>query len=430
MPGDKSISHRAVIFSSLAEGETRIRNLLEGEDVLCTIDCFRAMGVSIEKVPSPKPQVPGLGSEVGGDWIVRGAGLHGLKKPKKVLYCGNSGTTTRLLMGVLAAQAFESALTGDDSLNRRPMKRVMDPLSKMGASFSVEGEGSEKRIIRVRGGKLKGISYTSPIASAQVKSALLLAGLWAQGETSVEEPWLSRDHTERVLAASGVAFQREGTKVTISAPRSITLPSLWQVPGDFSSAAFFLVAGVVPNSQGTLEGVGLNPTRTGALEVLKDMRADIEIKDLRMEGGEEVGTLIPASSLLNAYSMEGALIPRLIDEIPVLAVAGARAQGTTHIKDASELRVKESDRIQTLCYLLKKIGVPAQEREDGLIVEGGYPLQKAQVESFGDHRMAMSMAVAALVADGPITIKDVECVNTSFPTFWECLRMLGVQVKV
>jgi len=310
------------------------------------------------------------------------------------------------------------------------MKRVMEPLAKMGASFSLEGEGTEKRIIRVKGAKLQGISYVSPIASAQVKSAILLAGLWAEGETSVAELSLSRDHTERILAASGVPFQRKGTRVTISAPRRLSLPSLWQVPGDFSSAAFFLVAGaIVPCSQVTLEGVGLNPTRTGALEVLKDMRADIEINHFRMDGGEEVGTLTVSSSLLKAYSMEGALIPRLIDEIPILAVAGARAEGTTHIKDAAELRVKESDRIQTLCYLLKKIGVPAQEKEDGLDVEGGHLFRKAEVESFGDHRMAMSMAMAALVAEGPITIKEVECVNTSFPTFWECLRKLGVSIK-
>jgi 3-phosphoshikimate 1-carboxyvinyltransferase len=431
LPGDKSISHRAIIFSSLAEGETRIQNLLEGEDVLCTIECFRAMGVSIEKVSGLKSQVPGPVSVVGGDWIVRGVGLHGLKKPKKVLYCGNSGTTMRLLMGILAAQPFESALTGDSSLNRRPMKRVMDPLSQMGAQFSVEGEGSEKRIVRVKGGPLKGISYASPIASAQVKSAILLAGLWAKGATSLTEPTLSRDHTERILSASGVSFQRRGTQVTISAAQTFKVPSVWKVPGDFSSAAFFLVAGgIAPNSQVKLEEVGLNKTRTGALDVLKAMGASIEVKDLREEGGEEVGTLVARFSPLKSFSIGGGeLIPRLIDEIPILAIAASCALGTTEVRDATELKVKESDRIQTLCHLLNKIGVPAKERQDGLTIEGGHVIKKAEVESFGDHRMAMSMAVAALVANGPIYIKDVACVNTSFPTFWESLKKLGVQLE-
>ncbi|MFO1519234.1 MAG: 3-phosphoshikimate 1-carboxyvinyltransferase [bacterium] len=416
LPGDKSVSHRAIIFSALAEGTTRILNLLEGEDVLCTIECFRAMGVSIEKD--------------GDEWVVRGVGLRGLKAPLKTLYCGNSGTTTRLLMGILAAQPFESALTGDASLNRRPMKRVMDPLSQMGASFFVEGEGTPQRVIRVKGGKLKGISYVSPVASAQVKSALLLAGLWAEGETSVSEPSLSRDHTERIFASSGVPFKREGTRVTISAPGKIQLPSRLHVPGDFSSAAFFMVAGsIVSKAKVTLQEVGLNPTRTGALEVLKDMGATIEIKDLRMEGGEEVGTLVMTPAPLSAQSMGGDLIPRLIDEIPILAVAAARANGQTVIRDAAELKVKESDRIHVLSHLLSQIGVKVEEKPDGLVIEGGAVFQPAETESFGDHRMAMSMAIAALVAQGPIKINDIECVKTSFPAFWESLKKLGVKLQ-
>jgi len=415
LPGDKSISHRAVIFSSLAEGTTRLRNLLEGDDVLCTIDCFRAMGVPIEKE--------------GEEWVVKGVGLKGLRAPQKVLYCGNSGTTLRLLLGVLAAQPFEARLTGDASLNKRPVKRVTDPLSQMGAQFSVEGEGSDKRIVCVKGGALRGIDYRSPVASAQVKSAILLAGLWAQGGTSVTEPLVSRDHTERILEAAGVSIQRSGTKVSLRPPPQLKIPSTWTVPGDFSSAAFFLVGGcLVPASEIYLEKVGLNPTRTGALDILKAMGAKISIEENERMGGEEIGTLKIQFSSLTGTNIEGALIPRLIDEIPILAVAAAKAKGRTEIRDAAELKVKESDRIRILGELLRQIGVSAQERPDGLLIEGPKAFRSAEVQSFGDHRMAMAMAIAALVAEGPITIHDIDCVKTSFPSFWECLRKLGASV--
>ncbi|MBL7686052.1 MAG: 3-phosphoshikimate 1-carboxyvinyltransferase [Deltaproteobacteria bacterium] len=416
VPGDKSISHRSIIFASLSEGKTRIQNLLEGEDVLCTIDCFREMGVSIEKK--------------GKEWIVQGVGLQGLKAPRKVLYCGNSGTTTRLLMGILAAQPFESVLTGDASLNRRPMKRVIDPLTQMGARFHLENDGSADRHIHIQGGFLRGIDYQSPIASAQVKSALLLAGLWAEGTTSVTEPSLSRDHTERVLSSSGVPFQREGLKVTVSKAQALKFPNDYWVPGDFSSAAFFLVAGaLVPNSQLLLKQVGLNPTRIGAFEVLKEMGALLSIENHSLQAGEEVGDVKVESSPLNSTKINGEIIPKLIDEIPILAVAAARANGLTEIHDAAELKVKESDRIEILCQLLSRLKVQNRPFLDGLEILGPSHFESTTVASAGDHRMAMSMAIAALVAEGPIQIEDIECVKTSFPSFWDLLAGLGVRLE-
>jgi 3-phosphoshikimate 1-carboxyvinyltransferase len=414
IPGDKSISHRAIIFASLAEGVTQIYNLLESEDVLCTIDCFRAMGVSIAKE--------------GDIWKVHGVGLRGLKPPPKILYCGNSGTTFRLLLGILAAQPFEAALTGDASLNRRPMKRVMDPLTLMGAQFRVEGEGTSHRVLHIKGGSLQGIHYKSPVASAQVKSAILLAGLWAKGETTVEEPSLSRDHTERMLKAFGVSLKRNQLAVSVVPPSSISLPSILKIPSDFSSAAFFLVAAtLVPSSKITIKEVGLNPTRTGALDILKKMGAKILIHDSKVEGGEEVGTLEVSSSSLKGTLIEGEIIPRLIDEIPILSIAAAQAQGETIIRDAEELRVKETDRIKALVDLLGRLGVSAKDKPDGLIVQGlkGQLFKSTEVESFGDHRMAMSMAVAALISEKGLVIHDIDCVSTSFPTFWDCFRQLG-----
>lgn len=415
IPGDKSISHRAIIFASLSEGVSRLSGLLEAEDVLCTIDCFREMGVSIEKQ--------------GGEWKVRGVGLHGLKKPSKVLWCGNSGTAMRLLLGILAGQDFESALTGDASLNRRPMKRVTEPLSQMGAQFSMEGEGTPQRILRVRGGKLRGIDYRSPVASAQVKSAILLAGLWAEGETRVEEPSLSRDHTEQMLLGAGLPLQRMKNSAALKAPSRLLFPEEFKVPADISSAAFFLVAALlVPGSRLLLKDIGINPTRTGILDALQAMDASIEIQKERIVMGEKVGDLALAYSPLHAAPIGGDLIPRLIDEIPILGVAAARAQGLTEISDAEELRVKESDRIRVLCELLSRLGVKVREEKDGLQIEGSVsvPFHSACVESYGDHRMAMSMAIAASVAEGPIEIQDIDCVNTSFPSFWDCLKTLGM----
>lgn len=417
IPGDKSISHRAIIFASLSESATRIHHLLEAEDVLCTIDCFREMGVKIEK----KENV----------WEVHGVGLRGLKKPSKVLWCGNSGTAMRLLLGILAAQDFESSLTGDASLNKRPMKRVTDPLSQMGASFSYTGEGTDKRIVHVKGGKLKGIHYKSPVASAQVKSAILLAGLWAEGETKVEEPVLSRDHTERMLEGCGVGLVRK------TPPQKLLFPvaEFW-VPADISSAAFFLVAGLlVKDSEILLKKIGINRTRTGILDVLPKMAG---VQALLHESevnkvGEAIADLKVRYHALQAVQVCGDLIPRLIDEIPILGVAAAYAQGKTEISDAEELRVKESDRIRVLAELLLAIGVKVQEKKDGLIIEGraGKPFEALKaLKSHGDHRMVMSMAVAALVSKKPLKIEDIDCVNTSFPEFWSCLTRLGISFEI
>ncbi|MBF0491582.1 MAG: 3-phosphoshikimate 1-carboxyvinyltransferase [Deltaproteobacteria bacterium] len=408
VPGDKSISHRAIIFSALSEQKIRIQNLLEGEDVLCTIDCFRKMGVCIEKQ--------------GDEWRVQGVGLRGLKQPSEILYCGNSGTTTRLLMGILAAQNFESKLSGDASLNKRPMKRVMEPLSQMGAQFSVEGEGTAHRIITVKGGHLKGIDYTSPVASAQVKTALLLAGLWAEGETSVTEPSLSRDHTERILRAV-MCVEADSLKVSIQAVQKITLPELWKIPGDFSSAAFFIVAAsIVPGSEILIPDVNLNPTRSAAAGVLKKMGAKISFEKESLLAGEEMGDIRVSFAPLHATPIQGEIIPWLIDEIPILCIAASQAEGETIISDAAELRVKESDRIEVMCNLLSQLGVSVEEIKDGLKIKGKALLKGARVQSFLDHRIAMSMAIAAWVADGPMTIEGVESVLTSFPGFWEIVR--------
>ncbi len=418
IPGDKSISHRAIIFASLAEGHSRIHHLLEAEDVLCTIDCFREMGVKIEKQ--------------GEVWNVQGVGLRGLKKPSKILWCGNSGTAMRLLLGVLAAQDFESSLTGDASLNKRPMKRVTDPLTQMGAHFSFTGDGTDQRIVHVKGGNLKGIHYKSPVASAQVKSAILLAGLWANGETIVEEPTLSRDHSEQMLLGAGVSLKQSLNAVALKAPSKILFPEEFTVPGDISSAAFFLVAALlVPESHLILRHVGLNPTRSGILDALQSMGASLQIENEQNRAGEKVGDIKVHFSNLKRIKIQGDIIPRLIDEIPILGVAASFAKGSSEISDAEELRVKESDRIKVLAHLLTQIGVTVSEKQDGLLIEGraGKAFQAAKVQSCGDHRMAMSMAVAALVAEGPIEIQDIECVNTSFPSFWHSLMTLGVQCR-
>lgn len=419
VPGDKSISHRSIIFASLSEGESKIQGLLEAEDVLCTIDCFREMGVDIQKH--------------GKKWIVKGVGLRGLQKPTKTLWCGNSGTAMRLLLGVLAGQNFETSLTGDASLNKRPMKRVTDPLSQMGALFSSEGDGTAHRILKVRGGKLKGIFYQSPVASAQVKSAILLAGLWAEGETKVEEPILSRDHSERMLEGAGLQLKRGPHWVSLASAEKLFFPAEFKVPADISSAAFFLVAALlVPGSRLTLRNVGINPTRSGIIDILRQMGAKLEIHHEQTLMGEKVADLQIEFSSLKAVTIRGDYIPRLIDEIPILGVAAASAQGLTEISEAEELRVKESDRIRVLADLLTRIGVQVSEKADGLSIQGqlSRTYRGRVVESFGDHRMAMSMAVAALRADAPMQIQNVDCVNTSFPSFWDCLRHLGLICKI
>lgn len=414
VPGDKSISHRALLFGALAEGETTITGFLASEDTEATAACLRAMGVNID---------------MGDVARVQGVGLHGLQAPKEALWTGNSGTTTRLLMGILAGQPFTATLRGDASLAKRPMDRVAIPLRMMGAS--VEGQGERcTPPVTIQGGLLHGITYASPVASAQVKSAILLAGLYATGETAVTEPQKSRDHTERMLRGFGVPVDEDGLTVRVHDGALLTGRPI-AVPGDISSAAFFLVAGaIVPGARVTVRGVGINPSRAGILDVLKAMGATLTSENERLEGGEPVADLTVEHGPLTATTISGPLIPRLIDELPVLAVAAAIADGTTVIADARELRVKESDRIATVSRFLRDMGAEVEEREDGMVIHGGRPLRGAEVESHGDHRVAMSAAVAALAAGVENRIHGAETIATSFPSFTALMRALGARLSL
>jgi 3-phosphoshikimate 1-carboxyvinyltransferase len=407
VPGDKSISHRAVIFNSIAEGNARITNFLTGADCLSTIACMRALGVPIEQE---------------GDTVqVRGRGLRGLQAPSEVLDCGNSGTTIRLLAGLLAGQSFRSVLTGDESLRRRPQLRVVEPLRRLGAQIDGEAGGNYAPLVIDRAA-LHGGEIALKVASAQVKSALLLAGLLANTPLVVTGKLRSRDHTERMLAAMGIDLLVEADRIVLHPPAHPVFPyplSL-RVPGDPSSAAFWWVAASIHSDADiTTAGVCLNPTRTGALDVLRAMGANIEITNRRNEGQEPVGDVRVRSAPLQGTTIGGDLIPRLIDELPVLAVAAAYAHGTTTIRDAAELRAKESDRIATVASELGKLGAPITPTADGLVVEGGGELHGAAVDSYGDHRLAMCLAVAALAAEGTTTINDSESVAVSYPSFWD-----------
>ncbi|HWP96601.1 MAG TPA: 3-phosphoshikimate 1-carboxyvinyltransferase [Syntrophomonadaceae bacterium] len=408
---DKSISHRAIIFSALASGKGVVRNFLRAGDTLSTCGCIRALGVEIV--------------DQGEVVMVAGRGIHSLREPQGILDCGNSGTCMRLLTGLTAGQPFQSLLSGDQSLNQRPIKRVIDPLSLMGADISARGNGSLPPLA-VRGRKsLHGITYKLPVASAQVKSAIMLAGLFADGETRLLEPQKSRDHSERMLTAMGADIDVQELNIALR-PVENLVPQEFLVPGDISSAAFFLVAAtVVPGSQLMIRNVGLNPTRSGLLEVLLAMGARITIENHRTIGGEPIGDLYVKSADLHACQVEGDIIPRLIDEIPILAVAMALAQGESMVRNASELRVKESDRITTVCSELSKMGVVIEELEDGFIIQGQPEgLLGAEVESHGDHRIAMSLAVAGLCARGETRIINSEVVDISFPEFWPLLQRL------
>ena len=412
IPGDKSISHRAIMFGALASGKTNIRNFLQSEDCLSTMDSFRKMGIRIVR----------KGDKV----TVFGKGLHGLKKPKGILNANNSGTTTRLMLGILAGQPFTSKITGDKSLCKRPMRRVADPLREMGALISGK-DGGNYTPLTITGGKLKGINFRSKVASAQVKSAVLLAGLYAKGKTSVIEPVKSRDHTERMLKYFGAGLSIKGNKVTIDGGQSLKGRKI-EVPGDISSAAFFIVAGmIVPNSRLVLKNVGINPTRTGIIDALKKMGGKVKLVNKRNMNFEPVAELIVSTSGLKGAVIGGKIIPRLIDEIPVLAVAASLAKGRTVFKDAGELRVKESDRIETLCTELRKFGVKVEEREDGFIVYGSSKPKGAKSISYGDHRIAMAMAVLALAANGSSEIRDTACIRTSFPEFFGLFK--GMQSR-
>ena len=410
-PPDKSISHRSVIFSSLAKGTSTVRNFLRAQDTLSTVNAFRSLGIVIK--------------DEGSTLTIHGRGLHGLSEPSDVIDCGNSGTTIRLLSGVLAGNPFFSVLTGDRSLRTRPMGRVIKPLSLMGAHISAR-DNNRYPPLAVKGGNLTPITYEMPVASAQVKSSLLLAGLYAEGVTVIAEPVKSRDHSEKMLPAFGADVTVEGLRITVRAGRDLG-PLDTHVPGDFSSAAFFIVAALlIPGAEITVRNVGINPTRTGLLEVLKNMGAAIEVSNMHDVSGEPVADIFCRGKAdLKAVSVTGETVPSLIDEFPVLCVAAALAEGTTTIQGAEELRVKESDRIKTIASELRKMGVEIDEYPDGLSIKGAEKIHGAEVESHGDHRIAMSMAVAALAAEGKTVIHGASAVDISFPGFFDTLRRLS-----
>lgn len=407
IPGDKSISHRALMFSSLAQGKSRICGLLQGEDCHATLNAFRALGVTID-------------NEGNDGLTVHGVGLQGLQEPENVIDCGNSGTTMRLMSGILAAQPFFTVLTGDQYLRKRPMRRIVEPLAQMGAR--IYGRDQHNRApLAIVGGQLKPIDYPSAIASAQVKSALLLAGMQTEGTTTVFEPHQSRDHSERMLRYFGVPVQSFPGGARVKGPVELQGRDLL-VPGDISSAAFFLVAGlIVPGSELLLKNVGINPTRSGIIDILQQMGGSITLINQREQSAEPVADLLVKSSDLHGIEIGGELIPRAIDEFPVISVAANFAQGVTTIRDAAELRVKETDRIAAMCSCLNELGGQVEALEDGMRITGTGRLSGGKVSSYGDHRIAMSMAVAALRAEAEVTIVDTDCTETSFPGFWELL---------
>ena len=416
VPGDKSISHRALLFGAIAEGETVIEGLLPAEDPLSTAACLRAMGVAISPIEAGQPVV------------VQGVGLDGFLEPDDVLDCGNSGTTMRLMLGLLAGRVGRHfVLSGDDSLRRRPMRRVAGPLAEMGARIAGR-QGGNLAPLAIAGQPLRGTTLHTPVASAQVKSALLLAGLTAAGPTTVIEPALSRDHSERMLRAFGaeLRFGEPGSTAVTLQPATRLHGQRVVVPGDISSAAFWLVAGsITPGADLTIENVGLNPSRTGILDVLAQMGAAIEVLHAREVAGEPVADLHVVPSPLQAFSIDGDLIPRLVDEIPILAVAACCAEGTSRIRDAKELRVKETDRLAVMARQLGAMGARLEEQEDGLTITGPTRLRGAAVDSETDHRVAMSLAVAAGIAEGVTTLARHEAAAVSYPGFWEDLARLG-----
>ncbi|MEZ4600524.1 MAG: 3-phosphoshikimate 1-carboxyvinyltransferase [Syntrophotaleaceae bacterium] len=408
VPGDKSISHRSIMLGSLAEGTTVVHGFLQGEDNRATLNAFRAMGVAIEELAD-------------GRLRIEGRGLRGLREPADVIDCGNSGTTMRLMLGLLSGQSFFSVLSGDQYLRRRPMKRVVRPLTAMGARIWGRQEG-ELAPLAIQGGPLSAARYDSPIASAQIKSALLLAGLYAEGETTVREPHLSRDHSERMLTYFGADVRPFPGGVTIAGGPVLEGREVF-VPGDISSAAFFLVAALITaGSELLIRQVGINPTRSGVIDILREMGGDIQLQDARELSGEPVADLLVRGSPLRGIEIGGELVPRAIDEFPVISVAACFAEGTTLIRDARELRVKETDRIAAMTEVLTLLGGEVEAREDGMSITGAPALRGGSVCSHGDHRIAMSAAAAALRADGPVVIDDTECTETSFPGFWELLR--------
>ncbi len=414
VPGDKSISHRAIMLGSIAEGISEVQGFLEGEDALATMNAFRAMGVTIE-------------GPVAGRVTVHGRGLRGLRAPAGALYCGNSGTSMRLLCGLLAGQNFPVELTGDPSLNQRPMNRVALPLRQMGARIETAAGGRPPVRLQAAG-PLRGLRYEMPIASAQVKSALLLAGLYAQGRTEVVEPAPTRDHSERMLGAFGYAVERRGSSVSLEGGGTLRATRI-DVPADISSAAFFLVgAAIAPGSELILRHVGINPTRTGVIDILRLMGADLSVENERLVGGEPVADLRVKHAPLHGIDIPQALVPLAIDEFPALFIAAACAQGVTRLTGAEELRVKESDRIQVMAEGLQALGVSAQPTQDGIVIAGGR-IRGGRVDSCGDHRPAMSFAMAALRAEGPIEVADCANVATSFPGFSTLAERAGLRLQ-
>jgi 3-phosphoshikimate 1-carboxyvinyltransferase len=410
-PPDKSISHRAVICASIAKGRSLVRNFLRAEDTLSTVSAFRTLGVRIE--------------ERGDELTILGNGIHGLREPDNVIDCRNSGTTMRLLLGILSGNPFVSFLSGDDSLRRRPMRRVIIPMQEMGAHI-IGRNGDRYPPIGVRGGTLKPIAYTMPVASAQVKSAILLAGLYAEGETEVIEPVPSRDHTERMLPAFGAGIVVEGLRIRSKGDSELHGIGT-TVPGDFSSAAFFLVAALlVEDAEVIMKEVGINGTRTGLLKILKKMGADVNIGNLHEVSGEPVADLhCRSGTLLKAALVGKEEVPLFIDEFPILCVASTQAEGVTTISGAGELRVKESDRIRAMTTELRKLGASVEEYPDGISIEGKTTLRGCEIESHGDHRIAMALSVAAIIAEGTTVLKNPSCVDISYPGFFETLGRLS-----
>jgi 3-phosphoshikimate 1-carboxyvinyltransferase len=412
VPGDKSISHRALLLGALADGTGQVSDFLPSGDCLATLVCLRALGVDVEVHDSTT-------------LTVHGRGLHGLRVPSAPLNCVRSGTTMRLLAGILVGQPFAGVLTGDEQLLRRPMRRIVEPLRRMGAEIeATDGHAP----LTIRGRRLRGCDHTLPVASAQVKSALLLAGLYADGPTTVRQPGPARDHTERMLAAMGATIEVTGLTVTL-APSSSLSPLPLSIPGDISSAAFPLVAAaLVPGSEVTIQGVGVNPTRTGLLDVLRAMGAEIALDNEREQGNEPVADVTVRASDLHGVEIGGDTVVRMIDEFPVLAVAATQARGTTLVRDAAELRVKETDRIATVVTELHALGARIEPLPDGFMVEGPTSLHGAAVHSHGDHRLAMALSVAGLIAEGEVVIENAECVADSFPGFTELMRRMGAAV--
>lgn len=415
VPGDKSLSHRAIMLGSIAQGVTRITGFLEGEDAIATLNAFRALGVRIE-------------GPTRGNVTVHGVGLRGLKAPGRALDCGNAGTAMRLLAGLLAGQSFDCELTGDESLRQRPMERVAEPLNRMGARIET-GKGGRPPL-KIHGArKLAGIRYDMPVASAQVKSALLLAGLYAEGRTCVTEPAPTRDHTERMLQAFGCAVEKNGNTVCVRGGAKLTATAI-EVPADISSAAFLMAgASIAPGSDITLEHVGINPTRTGAIEILRLMGADLQVLNERAAGGEPVADIRVRGSTLRGVEVPRELAALAIDEFPALFIVAANAKGTTVVTGAEELRVKESDRIQVMADGLQALGLQAAPTRDGMRITGG-PYRGGVVDSHGDHRVAMAFAMAALRASAAVTVSDCANVATSFPGFVELARSAGLKISL